>query len=73
MFIYSLILDNKSTKSHFTLSSYRLYIEIIIMKINKIFLITNFSIIKCICWIRWTKLNFTKKAKPAKDCLRKSK
>ena len=70
MFIYSLILDNISPKSHFTLCSYRLYNELIIMKIIKIFLITIFLSSSAFAGSDG-EIKLSKKAKPTKECFEK--
>ena len=67
MFIYSLILDNISTKSRFTLCSYRLYNGLIIMKIIKIFLIVIFLSSSAFAGSDG-EIELSKKTKPAKDC-----
>ena len=70
MFIYSLIFDNISTKSGFTLCLYRLYNGLIIMKIIKIFLITIFLSSSAFAGSDG-EIKLSKKAKPAKDCFEK--
>ena len=70
MYIFSLILDNLSTKSRFTLFSYRLYNESIIMKIIKIFLIAIFLSSNAFAGSDG-KLELSKKNKPTKDCFEK--
>ena len=70
MFNYSLNLDNISTKSHFTLCSYILYNELVIMKIIKIFLITIFLSSSAFAGSDG-EIKLSKEAKPAKDCFEK--
>ena len=70
MFIYSHILDIISTKSRFTLFSYRLYNELIIMKIIKIFLIAIFFSSSAFAGSDG-EIKLSKKTKPAKDCFEK--
>jgi len=70
MFIYSLILDIISTKSHFTLGSYRLYNDFYNMKIIKIFFITIFLYSNAFAGSDG-EIELSKKVKPAKDCFEK--
>ena len=70
MFIYSLILDNISTKSRFTLCSYRLYNRENNMKIIKIFLIAIFFSSSAFAGSDG-EIKLSKKTKPAKDCFEK--
>ena len=70
MFIYSLILDIISTKSHFTLGSYRLYNDSYNMKIIKIFFITIFLYSNAFAGSDG-EIELSKKVKPAKDCFEK--
>ena len=70
MFIYSLNLNNISTKSRFTLCSYRLYNMTIIMKIIKIFLIAIFISSSAFAGSDG-EIELSKKVKPTKDCFEK--
>jgi len=70
MYIYSLNLDIISTKSRFTLCTYRLYNEIINMKIIKIFLIAIFLSSNAFAGSDG-EIKLSKKAKPTKDCFEK--
>jgi len=70
MFIYSLNLNNISTKSRFTLCSYRLYNMTIIMKIIKIFLIAIFISSSAFAGSDG-EMKLSKKIKPTKDCFEK--
>ena len=70
MFTYSLILDNISTKSGFTLCSYRLYNGLINMKIIKIFLIAIFFSSSAFAGSDG-EIKLSKKTKPTKDCFEK--
>ena len=70
MYIYSLNLDIISTKSRFNLYSYRLYYELTIMKIIKIFLIAIFLSSNAFAGSDG-ELKISKKNKPTKDCFEK--
>ena len=70
MYIYSLNLNIKSTKSRFTLYPYRLYSESKIMKIIKIFLIAIFLSSNAFAGSDG-EIKLSKKAKPTKDCFEK--
>ena len=70
MLFYSLILDNISTKSRFTLWSYKWYNKTTIMKIIKIFLIAIFLSSSAFAGSDG-EIKLSKKAKPTKECFEK--